>query len=279
MRIVGLVRARNERWILSHSARVALSWCDELVLLNHVSVDGTMELALQLAAETGRVHVLHDPDPRWHEMAQLNRMLATARYAGATHVAIVDADEVLTANLVPVIRGYADLLEAGEVLRVPWHNCWRSCDVYRDDLSKHGKQRVSLVFRDQPRLHWPEVEQYNHRSPVGIWAEKLWPAERGGGGVMHLQRVVWARAVARQRLYKIREVLEHPGAEPIEVIDARYSSSLTEDGAVLKPVPEAWWAHGLDRGLIDLEAVSWEAAEAERLLAEYGAARFAGLSL
>lgn len=37
--------------------------------------------------------------------------------------------------------------------------------------------------------------------------------------------------------------------------------------------------NGLDRDLIDLEADPWEAEECNRLLAEHGAARFAGLSL
>lgn len=275
--IVALTRIRNEGWVLGYSLRVLLSWADHVVIMLHACMDDSEQIARDVAKETGRVTVLEDAAPDWSEMRQLNLMLSEARSLGAKAIAINDGDEILTANLVPHIRGMVELLEPGEMLRVPWLNLWRNLSTWRDDLSKHGKQWLPLVFRDHPSLRWPDAEQFNHRSPFGIAAEKEWPAERGAGGVMHLQRVVWRRAEARQRLYKLREALR--GAEPLHVIDARYSSSLAEEGAVLKQVDPFWWSHGLDRGLIDLDAEPWEIKECERLLLEHGADKFIGLVL
>jgi len=280
VKILGLMRARNEAWIIRYSAAAALGWVDELVVLDHASTDHTIEIALAMATETkGRVRVMHDPDPRWNEMAQLNRMLTAAREREATHIALIDADEILTAPFVSAARRLVGQLGHCEALRVPLHNLWRSLRWYRDDKSKHGKQFVVIAFRDDPSLHWPEAEQFNHRSPLGIITTKpigtMWRLH----GVMHLQRANWRRAQARQDLYRMREVLTWPGREPVHVVDARYQSSLEEHGATLKQVPSEWWAHGIDQNLIDLDAEPWEIGECQRLLSEHGRRKFAGLAL
>src|SRR5262245_23758182 len=103
MRLVATLCARNEDWVLGMSARAALMWCDHVVLFNHASTDDPGEVAAQVVAEyPERVTYLSDDDPTWKEMAHRQRMLDAARAAGATHIAIVDADEVLSGNLLEI---------------------------------------------------------------------------------------------------------------------------------------------------------------------------------
>ena len=47
---------RNEAWCLGLTARAALKWCDELVILDHASNDATGEnILLPLEEEFGRI--------------------------------------------------------------------------------------------------------------------------------------------------------------------------------------------------------------------------------
>ena len=92
--------ARNEAWCIGLSARVALLWCDELVILNHASTDETVDIVAELQREhPSRVHLISVPVDTWTEMEHRQMLLDRARMAGATHIAIVDADEILTGDL------------------------------------------------------------------------------------------------------------------------------------------------------------------------------------
>src|ERR1700679_1270037 len=102
MKLVACMLARNGDWVIGLSARVALMWCDELVVVDHASTDRTRQILIEVRDEHGfpdRVHYLSDCQPRWDEMNQRQEMLEVAREHGATHCAIVDADEILTGNV------------------------------------------------------------------------------------------------------------------------------------------------------------------------------------
>src|SRR5512143_2936420 len=105
MKLVGLMPARNEEWIIGLSARVALMWCDELIVLNHASADRTGEIVMEVAQEhPERITVLNEAASVWQEMAHRQRLLEEARRRGASHIALIDADEVLTGNLLESVR-------------------------------------------------------------------------------------------------------------------------------------------------------------------------------
>src|SRR5271154_3836415 len=112
---------RNEAWILGLSARVALMWCDELVIRVHGSTDASHEIAVEVQGEhPGRVHALLHHGTQWDEMRHRQNMLEVARDAGATHIAIIDADEVLTGNLVKGTPSPLWTIAApGELLQLP----------------------------------------------------------------------------------------------------------------------------------------------------------------
>src|SRR5260370_28219717 len=133
MKLVGRVPVRNEDWVVGLALRAALLSLDEVVVLDQGSRDGTPELLASIAAEhPGRVHRLAESDGVWRETAIRNRLLAAARGRGATHLCALDADEVLTGNLLPGIRGSFAALSPGEPLRLPWLARWRGLDPDRD---------------------------------------------------------------------------------------------------------------------------------------------------
>ena len=72
----------------------------------------------------------------WPQAAWLHAaMLQAARELGATHIVVVDADEIFTANALTdgKLREKVLLLDPGEVMWVSWIYPWKSLDYFRLD--------------------------------------------------------------------------------------------------------------------------------------------------
>lgn len=280
MHLIAIMPARNESWVIGLSLRVALKWCDEVVVLDHASTDDTPAIVSEVADENpGRVHILIENNPEWAEMAHRQRLLESARGRGATHIALVDADEVLCGDMLPVIRQEIESLGPGQLIHAAMPCTWRSLDQYRVGRSIWANRfDLALAFGDRRDLLWRAANGYDHhhREPYGAQlARRLY----AGSGVMHLQFASWRRLTAKHRAYKIMERLKYPD-KPVAEIDRTYSLALDERGLCLADAPESWWEpYRSILGHVDLNAVPWQEAECERLLALHGRDRFAGLDL
>jgi Glycosyl transferase family 2 len=278
MKLIALMLARNEQWTLEASVRAALGWCDAIVILNHASTDGTADVLHALQRQfPNRVLELYEPDPVWNEMTHRQRTLETARQAGATHCAIVDADEILCEHMVAQIRPIIATLQPGEVLQIPWVILWRSLDMYRSDDSVWARAFASMAFCDAPALRWEAREhgyQHHHRHPMGSTCRQA--GRLAEGGLLHYQHASWRRLLAKQALYQMREMIHYPHMTAAE-IRARYGPTVNEDGLARTRVPLAWW--GAEKNFIRLDEAPWQEAECWRLIQEHGRAKFAGVDL
>jgi hypothetical protein len=295
MKLIALMPVRNEAWILGLSARVALMWCDALIVLDHASTDGTWAIIEDVMAEhRGRILSTREENPDWNEMVHRQWLLEAARKFGATHMAIVDADEILCADSLPHIRHWAESLMPAECLQVRMHSMWRSPYAYRVDPASVWSNRrdLSLVFRDSETLGWaPDRAGYQHhaRAPRGTLAVAssvrghLTPnqiaARNPDVGVMHMQWASWRRVTAKHAFYKVHERLTNASAS-VRRIDQMYSQALNEYGLVTLPAPPEWWtAYGDLLQYLDVEAEPWQEAEVKRLVAQHGLGMFKGLDL
>lgn len=288
MHLVALTAARNEEWILGCTGRATLAWCDEVVFLNHASTDRTADIIADIAEEhPGRVSVIHVPGA-WDEMHHRQAMLDKARERGATHCAYVDADELLTANLLsegqsgqPVIREQIETLDPGRYIRVGMPCMWRSLTRWRNDQSVFGCASTMLAFADAPFLAWKPKEdgyQFHGREPRGVIQGRRLAADCGG--LMHLQFSSWRRLIAKHALYQMTETLRWPNRSTHAQIAALYSQAPNEQGARIVDAPSEWFDAYVELfKLVDLEAKPWHEDEVARLLAEHGPERFAGLNL
>ena len=288
MKIVGLCPARNEDWVLALSARVALMWCDELIILVHASEDRTAAIASELSCEfPGRVWVSFEQDPNWDEMTHRERLLQGARQRGATHIAIVDADEILTGNLLPSIRTYVETLPAGHILQLPGYNLRGSIDRYHSN-GIWGNRMFSMVFRDQPSASW-RGDQFHHREPFGMPNIPCQPVRQGQGGVMHLWGANERRLIAKHASYKVTELVRWP-YKPIREIDRMYNLAIHASASngtrfavrdwEYADVPTAWWEPYADlMHHLNLTEVPWQEAAVRAIVAEHGREKFAGLDL
>lgn len=315
MKSVCIMPVRSEGWCLGLTASAVLMWVDELIILEHASTDGTIGIISALQVEYGnRVQCLIECDPQWKEMEHRQRLLDIARDEGATHIVLVDADEILSGNLLEMFphTNFLSGLSQGEILQLPWLCLRGSIDRYQS-TGVWSEQFVSTAFLDDPRYHWAaqgaEKYDHHHRHPMGAQLVPYRPVKRpADGGLMHLQFSSERRLRAKQCLYSMNEVLRWPGREPVDAVRRKYSLAVygtpaqSSDGRGLpewaptaakaqkmvigaqedrcEPVPDSWWApYAHLMQYLHVDAVPWQELEVKRLMAEHGPERFRGLDL
>jgi hypothetical protein len=292
MKLICLMPVRNEDWCLGLTARAVLMWCDELLVLNHASTDGTAAICMQLFGEyAGRFQYRTEQDPVWSEMDHRQRLLVWARERGATHIVMVDADEILTGNLIGQVRTLIERIPKTQMftMQLPWI-CIRNSYNFQIISGMWAEQNVSMCFEDRfQAAGWapqPDGYQFHHRHPAGIPHHPYRPvnpfARKSAGGLMHLQFLNHTRLIAKQALYQMQEVLRWPGRTPVANIAAMYGRTVAESAqANVAPTPANWWApYEQWMKYLDQEnKTPWQLVECRRLLQEHGRARFAGLNL
>jgi hypothetical protein len=309
--------ARNSAWCIGATARALLAWVDRLVVLNHASTDETGEILAAVRAEyaDGRLVVLEETNPVWEEMRHRQLLLTTAREQGASHIVMVDDDEILTGNLLPRIREMVLACPAGRILQLPWIQLRGSLDSYISE-GQWSSQDVSMAFLDVPGLHWATRNGYDfhHRHPMGqqlVPFQPLGPAflpfsveippdighgriglrRNHPGGLMHLQMASYRRLCAKQALYVMQETLRWPGRMTAQQLNEMYGPTVYggpkprhqpfEYTPVLTThTPVEWWDfYDHITPFLHVDEEPWQEAECKRLLAEHGASAFAGLDL
>jgi hypothetical protein len=211
-------------------------------------------------------------------------LLNAARAASATHIALIDADEILTGNLLGSIRGLTERMPRGSILQLPGYNL-------RGDLARYhangiwGNRWFSIAFVDDRRLGW-SGDRFHHREPMGSGLNPWLPILQGQGGVMHLWGLSERRLVAKHAAYKMVETLRWPEKSRKE-IDRMYSQAF--DPAIdprfdqtwrFAAVPRFWWEpHRPVFGHLHADGEPWQERLCRDLYAQYGANRFAGLNL
>ncbi len=293
-----MMPCRNDSWVLGLSARAALLWCDALVILDHASTDVSREIMAQLVAGfPDRIALMTDSNPDWDEMRHREAMLRRARVEGATHMAIIDADEILTSNLIPYlpgsdigqypqllsIRGYIANMPHGSILQLPLYNMRGGITKYHSN-GMWGQRWVSVAFADDKRLHWGG-EQYHHREPMGMTLSSYRPLNQGQGGCLHLWGASERRLIAKHRAYRITERIRWPN-KPAHEIESLYSMATEgrpQHGDVparwtYADVPANWWYPDLMKYL-DVDAEPWQTSYVDEMIELHGRDRFAGLKV
>jgi len=277
MKLVALMLARNEDWVIGLSARAALMWCDALIVWMHCCDDATATIINRLDYNSdGRVTYGYDDLLEWEEMRLRDNMLNRARQLGATHVAIIDADEVLTGNALAEVRTMTEILPDGVCLQVPWFQMradWlglpQRCITHMcTGLWAH--QNSVVAFKDNPKFHWASRDGYDfhHRQPMGMPFVSHHMYDNRAAGCMHLQFLSRRRLIEKQFLYQLTE--RKRWGYDTETIKKKYVPTVTEsDSAQLAACPESWWApysHLMQYLHIDREP--WQEEECFRLIRE-----------
>ena len=310
VKLVAIMPVRNEEWCLGLTTRAALMWCDEIVIGLHACTDNSAEIVHTLEAvqdisyaNPWRVTVLRQAEAEWVEMAQRQRLLEAARERDATHIAMIDADEILTGNLLGLsgarenIKSLIQTTKPSTVLQLPWLALPRTPDRYLMSGVWGPGQQVSMAFKDEPAAHWAlhDGRDFHHRNPMGLGRNFHAPLKPEQGGLMHLQFLSERRLRAKQALYKATEVLRWPaptmlngkrcGTDAIlkAELNQMYGRAVYESDPMKyssADVPLDWWlpyAHLMSYLDLSEDKAPWQEIELKRLIAQHGAEKFAGL--
>lgn len=266
MKITAIMPCRNSDWVLGLSARALLMWVDDLVMLNHASVDRTLEIMFQLQAEYGadRVHFYSSTETSWPEMDHRQRLLVSARERGATHIVTIDDDELLTFDRINYTRSYVEHLNPGYILQMPWIQLRGSIDRFITS-GIWAANHASIAFVDDKRLGWHAQTngyQHHHRHPMGF---PLMP-RHGLNGLLHLQMASSTRLRWKQFHYMLTERLCWPHKTP-HALNLQYGPTVHTEADAECPVPREWWKgyEGLMQYL-NIDAEPWQKADAQRIM-------------
>lgn len=287
MKIVALMPVRNEDWALGLTARAALLWADELVIGLHACTDLSNAIATNLQDRNpGRVVIVEHLDSVWAEMAHRQALLEAARSRAATHIAMIDADEILTGNIQPdLFRSMVEKLQPGFTLQLPWLALPRSIDKYIAGGVWGNGNFVSCAFKDESAAHWTARAGYDfhHRNPMGLplgrWAK---PMVAPQGGLMHLQFLSERRLRAKQHLYIQTEMIRWPGRKAAAELSVMYGRAVYESDpykVVCIDCPAAWWQPYRDSGLLDhlhVDDPPWQELAVFENVEKYGRDFFKG---
>lgn len=277
-KIVATMLVRLDSWSLEFALRTALEWCDEIVVGIHEPggevVDPCWNVIAKLTGDSDvarRIDVVAMPDATWSEMSMRQRLLERARELGGTHIAIIDADEGLTANIIDGARSLVLGLAPGEAIDLPMvsphhgaSNSGSSLDHARTD-GVFGRARITLAFCDRPGICWADAADgycYHARTPRNVESVKS-PPTTDLSGVFHIQYAELARLGAKAAYYKIIEREKFPdrdGSSASE-LNKKYDWTLLDDGETYEKIPDDRWAYryGDGRSFVCLNEVPWQA--------------------
>lgn len=302
MKLIALLLVRNEQHELGFTLRVLLRFCDAVVIMEHRCVDRTHEIVCECAAEVepGRVIVAADDHEGWDEMRLRESMLSIARQHGATHLFLSDADEFISANLLPAVGAHQspytgirylieEKLPPGQILTLPLYNVRGGISKYHGD-GVWGRRITSVAFADDPALGWftGGLHSREPRTVDGKCPALYEPLKQGDGGVIHLWGASERRLAEKHRMYRILEALQWPD-KPHAEIEAMYRMA-TEGRPQFRDVPANWnytnvpekWLQGYEDLIakyLDLEGEPWQTKWCDEMIAMHGRERFAGLKV
>lgn len=284
MKIVAILPVRSEGWCLGLTLRALLMWVDEVCIVLHNCTDESFDIVREAQKETGRVRaVLYDTE-HWDEMGMRQQLLLDAREQKATHIVILDADELLSGNLLSTIRHTIETIPAGHILQLPGYNLRGGIAHYHAD-GIWGNRWFSAAFLDNSSLGWTG-DRFHQREPQGAPIVRYSPIAQGGGGIMHLWGASERRLKAKHVAYRIQETLRWPKKDhaQIERMYGLYERGTgTHDSPLTwkySPAPASWWeAYSHLMKHLHVDAIPWQEAWCDEQIRIYGRERFAGLSV
>jgi len=144
--LLGLSVVKNEADIIEVMVRHNLQFVDYMVFFDNGSIDGTAEILLELAKETGKVEVRFDGRNGHLQQKIINTFLREhASDYNPKHVILLDADELIVADS---MQFKSALLGTEKPVSLPWKTF---VATPLDDLSEINPLKRILHCRSQER--------------------------------------------------------------------------------------------------------------------------------
>ncbi len=267
--IVGVVATRNGSLLIEACLRGMAPYTDAIVVLDDVSQDNTVEIVEHLAQELPIARIIKKTVWIRDERADKWMLLKAARELGATHVIMLDDDEILSANCATDnwLKKEIAAMKPGQIMTFPMVNLWDSTEWYRDDAlcSPHSWKwgSITAVFCDDGACNYDTNPAWG---PSGSMHISRAPANRKRGDypdtikrfdityvLLHFKSVYLEDIRIKKAWYlmleflKLQEEKKNTQADIKKLndfYDKEFAGMLaTNDNIHCAPVPAAWTAY------------------------------------
>jgi hypothetical protein len=226
-KIIALMPVKNEGWILRDSLTNLSEFCDHIIIGDQMSTDDSREIY----KEFPKVLVI-DNDQKFHSNNIRWRLLDEARKIPGEHILVLlDADEILPAEILKQNLDIIRTAPAGSVIQCPWLNLWKQADEYRSD--GYWKDLTKNIFfiddRKSDYVRESTLNDHTDRTPqvaTYIKTDKL--------PVLHLEFLFWKKAQIKQAWYRCSELINKP--EEAKKINNRYKDTKEADAIKTSPL-------------------------------------------
>jgi glycosyltransferase involved in cell wall biosynthesis len=279
-KIVALMQVRNEQNFLRQCLLALRYYTDAIVILDDDSTDATLDIINSLVEECHIEKIIQNTQWKdWAEPSNKNKLLSAAREIGGTHMIIIDADEMFSANYRDgdYLRRKILSLQPGDAMGVCWINLWRSLDVYRDDESVWVPRDNIRIFCDNGVAYYPEG--FLHGSPVPQGLNGIYyPSRDLTHGLLHFQFVNWQNLLIKQAWYRCLEHIHDP-QKSIEHINLSYGQSKDERNIKFNKAHKEWLEYPFFDKSVFEQPELWRKKQVLDWFAKYGREFFKDLDI
>lgn len=279
-KIVGMVQVRNERIFIEQCLRALSLYTDAIVILDDASTDETLAIIKSLA-ETCNIEKIieHTEWKDWNEPHNKNELLNAARSIGGTHMVIIDADEMFSADCLTDdwLRKKILALQPGDSMGCLWINLWRSIDQYRDDGSVWVPRDIHRVFCDNGTAYYPNVFLHATSIPTGLQGT-FYPNDDASRGILHFAFVNRENLLIKQAWYRCLERL-HDQKAHIPGINLTYRCTKDETDIKFKKAPARWFAYPFFNPSLCEQPEQWRKKQVKAWFKLYGKKLFKNLEI
>lgn len=279
-KVVGLVQVKNEQIFIQQCLKALSLYTDAIVVLDDASTDDTVDIVKSLATEC-KIEVLIENKEwkEWNEPSNKNKLLQAARSIGGTHMVIIDADEMFSAECLKdnYLRNKILSLNPGDSMGLMWVNLWRSYKQYRDDGSVWVPRDIQRIFCDDGAAYYPDGFLHASSIPKGLKGV-YYPGTDISRGILHFQFVNWENLLVKQAWYRCLEHIHDP-RKSIGDINATYGQSKNERNIRFKKAKKTWFAYDFFDPSIFKESEKWRKKQVNEWFARYGKAFFKTLDI
>jgi glycosyltransferase involved in cell wall biosynthesis len=280
-KIVGLVQVRNEQIFIQQCLRALSYYTDAIVILDDASTDETLKIICSLAHECHIEKILKKTEWKdWNEPFNRNQLLAAARSIGGTHMVIIDADEMFSANCREndYLRKKILALQPGDSMGCQEINLWRGINKYRNnDGSVWVPRDNERIFCDNGVAYYPQGFIHGGALPRGLNGT-YYPSKDTSHFILHFQFVNWQNLLIKQAWYRCLEHIHNP-KQSVQRLNEIYGKSKDENNIKFQQTCPEWFDYPFFDASIFYQPEQWRKKQVLAWFEQYGKEFFKDLDI